>query len=204
MTALQNKHYFALWAAARRAQPDLVDRKELHAELGLPESHLSFSNVDLDHWKSRCLAIADPSDFKAQLAGVRMPATRRRHSIGLLAAALGVGENYINGTVKKMLPAQPFATIDTLEEDDLQRLFIAFKMHCRRQWKTKPILLDVVEEFCRDHDVADLESIAAAALNLEYRPEIRRLPYYDLLIVYGTLQQSARGAEMRQLQEQSA
>lgn len=189
MSGLQSKMYWALFAQARRAQPGL-DRKALHAELALPESHGDFDNRALDTWKDRCTAIAKPADFKAQLEGVRMPATRHRFTIRRIAAALGVDDRYIEGCVAKLFRSRPFLTLEILEEDDAMRVLIALKKHARRKWRTKAALLGDVQKFCCNNHVEDAVAVARAVLNRIRLPSIEVLSHDELLTLLGALAQA--------------
>lgn len=199
----QDLFYWRLWGMARKTQADL-DRKALHAELGLPESHAHFSQRDFDRFKSRCLAIAQPANLRDQVKTAAMPETRRREFIRHILTVLGEGDAYADATLARMhrnarqenTTWATLATFATAGDADLERLTIAMKMEAKRRWKTKDDLLEAIWTFWEGSGL-DEATAMAAALQALHRPHLGRglkfMGYEDLLVVFSALQRVSRG-----------
>ena len=158
------RKYLLAVDSLRKARPDL-DRKELHAQAsehwpeGLPASHTEWRNAEMDEWVARCVAITRPESFTTQIRQVRMPQTRWLMAIDHALFALLKERDYAEGIARQMnlrgKMGGPFTTLETLSEDGLEKLFIALKKECRREWPLKEDLLGVIMTAIRD-EVATL------------------------------------------------
>lgn len=191
MTKAQEAYYWRLWSMLRQARPG-VDRHAEHRALGLPESHTRWNNDHFDKWIGHCKAAAQPENYRAQIAQQQMPATRGRHSLGLVLAALGAGEDYAEAILGRMnrhgAQGGPLLTIETAGVEALADLLIALKKECRRRWRTKPDLLAEIQRL-REEDLDETAAQAAVESALGYLPRrgLEKLPYDSLLAVLGAL-----------------
>lgn len=195
MSPKQTQYYWGLWNGAKKAQPDL-DRKALHAELGLPESSKAFQQEHFDAWKSRCLALAQPGNYRAQVETVAMPRTRRVWLAETLSRALGeVDAEYALATARRMnrkgglgAPEAELA-LEDLGEEALDALVTALRKACRRAWPTKLALIGGMNAFAAERNL-DEEAVRAAgaeALHVAAMPDWEDLHYDKLLIVMAAL-----------------
>jgi hypothetical protein len=195
----QNTFYWRLWSGVRKKRPG-ADRKAMHAELGLPESHTVWTNAHFDAWKGACLAVTQPANLDAQLAQQRMAATRHRVFIGHVLAALGEGEAWVEGIVHRMNRERKlggnFASYDTLGAPQLAKVIVAVKKEAKRRWRTKEDLLQEVCSVLTGLDPRAAKVAVCEALNCPVVPSPKDLVYEDLLVVLGTVRRLAEiGAE---------
>lgn len=197
MSPAQTKYYWGLWKGAHTADPSL-DRKALHKALGLPESSTLFKQEHFDKWKSRCLALAQPANYRDQASTVVMPRTRRVWLAETLCRALGEEPEYAVATLHRMnrrgalnvaeiAPAE--LALEDLTEDHLDAVLTALRQSCRRTWPTKSALLLAIHDFATDRDLDDsaASTAAAEALHLSTPPYLDDLHYDQLLIVLAAL-----------------
>jgi hypothetical protein len=176
----------------RKADPK-ADRKAEHARIGAPESHLLWNNEDFDKWKGRCLAVAQPANFKAQLQQVKMPEIRKTVFVGHLVSALGEGMEYARSIAQRMnrhgALAGRFWSMDTLSEAALKDLMIALKKECRRRWPTKEHLLGEIHlaRLGEEWDEAWVRSEVLKALCWTALPPLEKMYYEPLLVVLSVL-----------------
>lgn len=192
MSEAQDKFYWRLWSALRKAVPD-ADRHAVHRQLGLPESHTAWRNEHFDRWKGHCLAKAQPANFRAQIQQVKMPEIRKQVFIDHILTALGEGEEYAESILARMNRRRKlgnkFATMDTLDEAGLQAVMIALKKECRRRWPTKECLLGEIA-LARVEGIDESYAQAEVLKALNWRSLGRGLEYmyYEpLLVVLATL-----------------
>lgn len=201
MSPDQTRYYWGLWKGAVTADPSL-DRKALHKALGLPESSKAFKQEHFDRWKSRCLALAQPENYRGQVATVAMPRTRRIWLAETLCVALGQEPAYAVATLRRMnrggalqsgeiAPAE--LALADLGEEQLDAVLTALRKACRREWPTKPELLDAIDQHCREYDVDGSAAQAAAGewLNVATVPPLAALYYDKLLIVLAAVKHVA-------------
>lgn len=194
MTAKQSQFYFRLWGMAHKADKAL-DRKALHAELSLPESHLDFSQKHFDAFKARCLAIAQPANYRAQHAQAVMPATRHREMIDRLISALEIDSDYVDAIVRRMTRNKHrLVTLDSMTEDQAKGVLIALKEECRRKWPKKEGLITAINDFAvaGDLDYRAASEAVCEALHVRTIPPLEKLVYEDLLVTFAALRPLAR------------
>jgi hypothetical protein len=202
MTASQNKFYFRLWGILRKVDPK-ADRKAIHAELGLPESHLAFTQAHFDRWKGYVLSKAQPANVRAQIRQETMPQIRKQTFIRQLLAALDEPEEYAEAVLSRMQRNRKLAstgagrlvTMETLGVEDLEKVMIALKKECCRRWRTKDELLGEIRIFRHENDLDEATAIAAVmqALCRTTLPPLQDLAYEPLLVTLGTLRTLANG-----------
>ncbi len=198
MTAAQNTFYWRLWSGVRKREPE-ADRKAMHAQLGLPESHTCWNNGHFDKWKGACLAITQPGNADAQLAQLRMAATRHRVFIGHVLDAMGEGPALVEQIVSMMNRGGKLGgrcvTYETLGDAHLEKVIVAVKKEAKRRWRTKEVLLQAVCSALFGLDADAVDAALCAALNchrvspLEVTMKMAR--YEDLLVMLGTLRRLA-------------
>jgi hypothetical protein len=204
----QDAYYWRLWAQVRKADPN-ADRKAMHATPsskfpeGLPASHKDWENPHMDEWISRCKAIFQADNYRAQYTQEEMPATRKRVFIRQLLAALDAGEEYAESIIATMqrrkkqrwTGAGAMATLDTISEDFLEGVMIALKKECRRRWKTKDRLLLEIRIVRDKGDFVEEYAAAAVmrALCWDTLPPIGKMDYEALLVTLGVLRRLAMG-----------
>lgn len=199
MTSGQEKFYWRLWGMLRKADP-AADRKAVHAELGLPGSHADFRNEHFDKFKGHCLAIAQPGNFQAQVQQLRMPAIRRRVFIDHLLTALEAGEEYAEAILARMnlrgAMGGAFAVLDTMGDEELEKVMIALKKECRRRWRTKEDLLGEIWTVRGDNEFPERETAEAVREALCWRslPPLDKMYFEALLVVLSVLRRLASGA----------
>jgi hypothetical protein len=199
------QYYRALWAELRKAKGLAeAERKPLHAALGLPASSKEFSPADMDAWKRHVLAETRPEDMSAQLAQMRMAATRKRVFIGHLLAALGLPEEYADAIVRTMNSRGRFGgagvTLRTLPPDGLDVLRNRLKDLCRERWATKEHLLGEVRRLMARAEITEAqarESIALAMAEERVR-EFAAMTYEELLIVLSVVRALADGGAIEE------
>jgi hypothetical protein len=196
MSPKQTRFYRGLWGAAKKAQPAL-DRKALHAELGLPESSTAFTQEDFDRWKAHCLSLSQPENYRDQSATVAMPRTRRVWLAATLCQAMGREVEYALGTLRQMnrrgAMGGPERTLEDLSERQLNAVLTALRKECRRLWATKEELLAAMQAFEIESEIDEEAARAATteALHVDAAPHWTDLHYDDLLIVLAALRHVA-------------
>lgn len=205
----QNRMYFALWGQYKKLHPE-ADRKALHVQWGLPESHTAWNSGDLDDWKARILAEVDPGNLQAQLdaparvprsgreesAGSMLSAKRLRYGIRATLAALGKPEAYAEAIAKSMT-SQAEVALDHLGEKVLRQVRIALDRNLHRQWPDQAALCAAVFRFWAENnlDGAAVEKAVAKAI---YPAEIRAfeaMSYDQLTKVMTALRPLATSSE---------
>lgn len=198
MTAKQNTFYWRLWGQVRKARPG-QDRKDLHAQpsehwpKGLPASHTEWRNAEMDEWVARCAAITRPESFTTQIRQVRMPQTRWLTAIDHALFALLKERDYAEGIARQMnlrgKMGGPFTTLETLTEEGLEKVFIALKLECRREWPLKEHLLHVVLTAIQENgcDEAAIRESVLRALCWTRLPPLKKLTYEHLVLVLSVL-----------------
>lgn len=198
LSIAQDKFYWRLWSQLRKAQPG-ADRKAIHAQIGVPESHTDWRNADLDKWKAHALAKSQPANLSAQVKQLKMPAIRKRVFIGHILDALQLPEEYAEALLQRMNlrggVGGPMVTLDTASEETLGKVMVALKMECRREWRTKEELLWVIGELRRENDFDDTHVAEAvrAALCWQSLPPLAKIYYEPLLVVLAVLRRMAAG-----------
>lgn len=186
MSTAQEKFYWSLWSMARKRNPE-ADRKALHKQLGLPDSHHAFNQEDFDGWKSFCLAEGQPSNYHGQVATAAMPRTRRIWLAEQLCRALGEQPEYALATLARMnrergMGAAELA-LEDLDEVRLDKVLTALRKACRRSWPTKADLLRAISEFCRSHEIDDRTAYEASAKALNTPSLCWPDLHYDKLLI---------------------
>lgn len=219
LSAATMKFYRSLWAKLRDGRGlKEVDRKPLHAQLGLPASSKDFTPEHFDTWKGHVLAQVKP-DLDTQMAQIEMPRTRKLVFIGHLLTALEQGQEHAERLVRNLRETEGFIrgqggkrggdgrmgrhgqTLEQLALPGLDTVRNALKDECRARWDTKEHLLGEIHVLRGAgvfDDVCGLAAVMAAvmaAMNVETPPELNLLPYEDLLVALSALRRLA-GAEV--------
>ncbi len=197
LSEAQNKLYWRLWAALRKAEPG-VDRHATHEALGLPASHTEWKNSDFDEWKKHCLAKSQPGNYRAQVQQLRMPEIRRRVFIDYLLAAMELTEDYAEGILQQMnrrgKQGGQMVTLDTLPEAELEDVMVALKKECRRRWKTKEMLLGEIQSVraSNNFDPVKIAAAVQSALCWKSLPALEKMYYEPLLVALSVLRRAAK------------
>ncbi len=197
MTGKQNTFYFGLWGRLKKAQPG-ADRKAVHAQLGLPASHTQWTDVHFDQWKRHVLAVTQPANYRAQVAQVKMPATRKLTFLRHLLAALGKNESYLQTIVDRQQLGTPLAALDALPPEGLKKTMIALKKACRRRWATKELLLGEIATVRLENEFDEEKTTVKIARALSW-PEgsaviLSEMVYEDLLVALSVMRALAGDA----------
>lgn len=210
LSARTMKFYRGLWAQLRAHQGlQESDRKPLHARLWLPQSSADFSPENFDQWKGHVLSVTQAGNVTAQLAQMRMPATRKLVFIGHLLCALGEGEEHAERLVSELRATEgymrrggdgrmggKFTTLQTLSLKGLDAVRNKLKDECRARWPRKEYLLGEISALRLTHDFDETAARAEVlrSLNVAALPELPAMVYEDLLVVLSALRMQVPGA----------
>jgi len=201
----QIKKYRVEWALAKRILSGLglsadeieARRHELHVKaLGTDKSSTLFTDKEMDAVLREFRAISKADDLTGQIELGDMGAQRKRHGIGQLLDAVGLGSEFVEQWLDRrrragrMLTLQgPTATFETVGLADLEPLYIDLKKACRRRWPRKGDLLTEIRVMKMSHEFHEetTRSQVCGALGCKVLPELHDLDYEALLIVIATL-----------------
>ena len=213
MNDRQTRLYRVEWNKTRKAlrtqgmapKEAEAQRHALHIRaLGQDKSSTLLTNADFDRVLQEFRAISQPANATTQVELEQMPATRARHYIRQLLAALGKGDNYAEAIVSRMnsgrrqrsTGAGRLVTLDTLSEPDLHKLKIALKTEIRRLWPTKESLLSEISIWIPGLDVPDETTTTIISDALSFTDwMLAGLDYEQLLKVLAALHNTGLPAQ---------
>ncbi len=198
--------------------PDEADAKrhQIHREvLGKDKSAKDLTNTEFDRVLAAFRAVSTPvEDLYGQLAADRVGIEQLRKSVRLLCSALERGDDYLEGIARQMNSggriSQPMAEdranfdyahtkggevarktliFDELIEAELLKIQIALKLQCRRVWKTKPDMLQAINDLVRENELDPQETADTAREGLGWSklPALEGMKYDHLVLVLGAI-----------------
>jgi hypothetical protein len=204
---------------SRGITPDQADaeRHAIHVRvLGKPKSSTALNNGEFNRILDAFRKIsAPPEDLDGQMALERTGIPRLLINVRLLQAAMDKPDAYIVGILRQMNsggrigqpaaadraegfdyahtkngePARRGLILEDLDLPELVRVQTALKIACRRIWKTKPEILNVIAVFAGTYELDEqvCRDTARAALGWDTLPPLERLKYDHLVLIMGAI-----------------